>query len=340
MQSRHSCRLLVFAAFVFVSLGRAESPPLSAAEPALYKVDAGPLQTVAVASFDLHDKLRDKDLPLRLTLPKRDGKYPLIIFSHGAMGSKDAYRPLIEHWASHGYVCIQPTHEDSLQLMLKSGRPFRLENVWAKWSTRPPDIKLILDSLDELEAKVEGLKGKIDRRRIGMGGHSFGAHTSQLIGGVKLRNPVTKRFASFSDPRPSAFLLISPQGTGEALVPESWKGLTRPTLVITGTNDKSPRNGKDHLWRKEVYDNAPAGDRYLLMIDGAYHGFGGITGARRFPSSGPANADHVKYVKSSSLAFWDLFLKEKAEAGPWLRAARFDQATGGAAKMSSKFVER
>ena len=153
---------------------------------ALYGTAAGPHEIQSVASYDLEDKKREKTLPLRLTFPQPAGKYPLIVFSHGAMGSKDAYDPLIEHWASHGYVCIQPTHEDSLKLMLRSGERFRLQNVWSKWKTRPPDIQLILDSLDELEANVAGLKGKIDRERIGVGGHSFGAHTSQLIGGVKL----------------------------------------------------------------------------------------------------------------------------------------------------------
>ena len=307
---------------------------------ALYGTAAGPHEIQSVASYDLEDKKREKTLPLRLTFPQPAGKYPLIVFSHGAMGSKDAYDPLIEHWASHGYVCIQPTHEDSLKLMLRSGERFRLQNVWSKWKTRPPDIQLILDSLDELEANVAGSKGKIDRERIGVGGHSYGAHTSQLIGGVKLQNPITKRFESFADERPDAVLLISPQGSGDSLVPESWSGLTRPAMVITGTNDKSPRNGKNHLWRKEVYDHAPAGDRYLLMIDGAYHGFGGITGARRFPGSGPANADHVSYVQGASLAFWDFFLKEKAEARPWLRTNQFTKATGKDATLWNKFGEK
>lgn len=303
---------------------------------ALYGIERGPYAVQSVASVELRDKQRDKTLPLRLTFPKAEGKFPVIVYSHGAMGSKDAYAPLIELWASHGYICIQPTHEDSLQLMLKSGERFRLQNVWAKWSTRPPDIRLILDSLKQLEADVEGLEGKIDHERIGMGGHSFGAHTSQLIGGVKLRNPVTKRFQTYYDPRPDAFLLISPQGTGDSLVEESYSGLTRPTLVITGTNDKSPRNGKDHLWRREVYDHSPAGDRFLLLVDEAYHGFGGITGARRFPGSGPANEDHVNYVKSASLALWDAFLKSDDDAKRWLQTGAYDKATAGRAKFTSK----
>ena len=308
----------------------------TAAETPLYQVERGEHAIEAVETFALKDEKRDKTLPLRLTFPKEEGKYPLIVFSHGAMGSKDAYVPLAEHWASHGYVVVQPTHEDSLSLMLASGERFQLKNVWAKWNTRPPDVQLILTSMDQLQKNVKGLAGKIDADHIGVGGHSFGAHTSQLIGGVKMQNPLTKRFQAFEDERPKALLLISPQGTGEALVPESWSGLDRPALVITGTNDKSPRTGQDHLWRREVYDHAPAGDRYLFMIDGAYHGFGGITGLRRFPSSRPANKSHVNYVKSASLAFWDFFLKDREVAASWLREDKYSKATGGAAEMSNK----
>ena len=125
----------------------------------LYQVGAGPLPIAMVESFELEDQRRGKTLPLRMTFPKQRGKFPVIVFSHGAMGSKDAYAPLVAHWASHGYVCIQPTHEDSLQLMLKSGERFRSQNVWAKWNTRPPDIKLILDSLGQLEEEEQNRTG-------------------------------------------------------------------------------------------------------------------------------------------------------------------------------------
>ena len=50
------------------------------------------------------DDERDKDLHLRITYPAENGRYPLIVFSHGASGSKDNYQPLVKHWVSHGYV--------------------------------------------------------------------------------------------------------------------------------------------------------------------------------------------------------------------------------------------
>ena len=86
-------------------------------------------------------------------MSKRKCQASIIIFSHGAIGSNDAYQPLVTYWASHSYVRIQPAHEDSLKLLLQKGKRFQLRNIWNKWNSRPPDIKLILDSLDMLENK-------------------------------------------------------------------------------------------------------------------------------------------------------------------------------------------
>lgn len=157
-----------------------------------------------------------------------------------------------------------------------------------------------------------------------------------LIGGVKLKQPFTRKLVSLADERPRALLLISPQGTGQSLVPESWKTMTRPALIITGTKDKSPRNGKSHEWRREVFEHAPPGNCYLLMIEDAYHGFGGITGKARFPGSGPANQEHVDFVRTTSLAFWDYYLKQHRAAQPTLQTNYIAESTKKQAKLTWK----
>jgi predicted dienelactone hydrolase len=259
-----------------------------------------------VEKLVLKDGKREKDLQIRITYPEKRGTYPLLVFSHGAFGSKDAYEPLIEHWASHGYVCIQATHSDSLSL---GGRPG--PGAFRDWKNRPKDVSFVLDSLDEIERRVPDLKGALDREKIGVGGHSFGAHTSQLVGGVKTRG--LAGLESHRDRRVRAALLISPQGRGRLLGDDSWKAFKTPAMVITGSNDKG-RNGEDPKWRLDPYALSPAGDKYLVWIEGAYHGFGGITGKKRWSGSGPDNADHVSIVKKASLAFWDAYVKEKKEA--------------------------
>lgn len=45
---------------------------------------------------------------------KTGGSYPVILFSRGFGGNKDAFGPIGQHWASHGCVVIHPTHADGV----------------------------------------------------------------------------------------------------------------------------------------------------------------------------------------------------------------------------------
>ena len=159
--------------------GRTEPPtpaPVTpkAGLPNLYKSADGPHEVESVADLVLRDEKRGKDLQLRVSFPKDAGVFPVIVWSHGATGSKDDYQPLVRHWVSYGYVCIQANHSDSRALagMSQTGQ---VANKFQDWANRPKDIVFILDSLDGIEAKVQGLKGKLDKKTIGVGGHSFGA---------------------------------------------------------------------------------------------------------------------------------------------------------------------
>lgn len=245
-----------------------------------------------------------RDLELRVTWPQDSGSHPLLIFSHGFRGSMDSYDPLVNYWAEHGFVVIQPNHADSLQYVPKNERLQALlprPGSFANWSERPQEISLIIDRLDEVELQVPALQGRIDRSRIGVGGHSFGAHTGQLIAGAR-----TRLGQSFKDPRVKAVLLISPQGRGNSFGNDAWKEVTGPLMVITGSKDESITRTTPEE-RKEPFVLSPAGDKYLLWIDGAYHGFGGITG-RPFPTAGPPNADQVALVQQTSLDFFRAYI--------------------------------
>jgi dienelactone hydrolase len=43
---------------------------------------------------------RNKTIPIKIYYPSAAGQFPVIIFSHGAWASKDAYSSLGEYWAS------------------------------------------------------------------------------------------------------------------------------------------------------------------------------------------------------------------------------------------------
>lgn len=135
----------------------------------------------------LHDTKRHKDLPVTVYYPVFRGVYPIIIFSHGAGGSGDSNLPLLRYWASSGYICLSPTHEDSNLWPHTSAsvgvRQILLKNLNhpERWKNRAEDISFLIDSLHILETKVPALNGKMDAANLAVAGHSFGAYTAQII---------------------------------------------------------------------------------------------------------------------------------------------------------------
>ncbi|MFW5867563.1 MAG: serine hydrolase, partial [Armatimonadota bacterium] len=314
--------------------------PMDIEAAARYSADTdGARPPFAVGTIELttlHDAARGKDLQVRITYPEAPGPFPVIVWCHGATGTKDMYQPLVRHWAGHGYVCLQANHSDSRAF--ETGAPGSPE-IFVDWASRPKDVVFLLDSLDLLEARHDVLKGKLDETRIGVGGHSFGAHTAQLLAGATTTAPGERQ--SHADPRPLAFVLLSPQGIGEGsagLVASSWDDVTRPFLVITGTND-SGRTGVAWEWRLDPHTYAASTEKHLLVIEGAHHGFGGVVGEDAFRNAGPENPAHLRSVQAASLALWDAYLKKSRDALDFLHSDAFGYETPGEAKLSRTLAQ-
>ena len=284
----------------------------------------------------LHDDARNKDLELRIRAPKLTAAtphapLPLIIFSHGAGGAKDAFPELSAHWASRGYVVVHPTHSDSIALRRRSGEDLsRLrENprslvMDVDGPDRLADCSFIIDSIpaiaDALNKEISQAPGKeeapltIDADRIGMAGHSAGAYTTQIAFGAKVRGLRwgSMRPASHADPRITAAILISGQGTANrSFTKDSWSDITGPMMVIAGSLDTSPISDETPESRREPYDYATPGDKYLIYIEGATHGSyqgkGLATLLRESPTTDIAVITAA--VSSATTAFFDCYLK-------------------------------
>ena len=83
------------------------SPPPSAPVPASseangYELEPGPYTVSEAEDLILHDAKRGKELHVRVFYPSLAGKYPVIVFSHGAGGSQNCCVGLTRHWASYG----------------------------------------------------------------------------------------------------------------------------------------------------------------------------------------------------------------------------------------------
>ncbi|MBX9940118.1 MAG: hypothetical protein K2Y32_12740 [Candidatus Obscuribacterales bacterium] len=303
---------------------------------------------IEISDLVLRDEKRGKDLQIRIVAPHAyfKEKLPVIIFSHGVRGSAENYAPLTDYLVRHGYVCIKPTHQDSFKLMRDSVRNedgrtriARLKELLAEnrsglnvpmgegafrdWASRPQDISLIIDKLSEIESRIPSLRGRLDLQRIGVAGHSFGAHTAQVTAGMTIGGS-----RQWQDPRPLAFLCISPQGTDLNCADQvkvettAWQYIERPLMVITGTADNG-RNGQPYTWRTEPYTLSSPPHKYLLVFQNAGHNMGGISGnsiAMTTKRNG-ADTELVERVGRASCAFFDRFLKGRTTAMAELKDA-------------------
>jgi len=249
----------------------------------------------------LHDSSRNRDIPVKVYYPaSQTGSLPLIVFSHGFGGTKDGYEYLGRGWAQAGYVVVFPTHpgSDHAALGLRALRTARDPIASFKLQMdRVQDISFVLSSLDVIEQAVPELKGKIDKKRIGVGGHSMGAGTALLEAGATASTPGSQG-KSFRDNRVTAVVAMSPQGAGEEGFDEhSWDDLHIPIMTMSGTQDFGV-GGESASWRQEAFAHMPSGDKYQVMVQGARHLSFAI--GRRFHDC----------ILAESIAFWDRYLKQ------------------------------
>jgi dienelactone hydrolase len=239
---------------------------------------------VSVAPVNLSAPGRTVPLEVRVSAPTTGTDLPIILFSHGNGWSLDGYAPLVNFWASRGFVVIQPTHLDSRRTGIPLDDP-RFSRIWLD---RVEDLKHILDQLDTIEASVPGLGGRLDRTRIAAAGHSWGGQTVQMLLGARVLDAHGQPGEDLSDARVKAGILLAATGTGgDELHPfakehfpfmnPSFAELTTPTLVVAGDHDQSHMSSRGPDWFTDAYALSP-GATSLLTLFGAEHALGGIPG--------------------------------------------------------------
>jgi dienelactone hydrolase len=226
---------------------------------------------------------RGTDLQVRVSAPVTGDAWPVVVLSHGFGWSLDGYAPLADHWAAHGFVVVQPTHLDSRTLGIPHEDP-RFPRIWR---LRVEDLRRVLDELDLLEASVPGLGGRIDRGRVAVAGHSWGAQTASTLLGARVLDADGVPGEDLSDARVSAGVLLALTGLGDDLTPfaaeqlpfmrPSFATMTAPALIVAGDHDQSRLSTRGPDWFTDPYTYSP-GDKSLLTLFGAEHSLGGIPG--------------------------------------------------------------
>lgn len=159
--------------------------------------------------------------------PAELGPLPVVLYSHGHQAYATVMSQVMEHWASHGYLVIAPTHSGNTFL---DGDDRQTDIYYL----RPLDLSATLDHFQALQG--DPLSGRTSER-IAISGHSFGGYTAFALGGAQYPvdaldagcaagttsagfcstlDPQSRALfaAGFADPRFSAILSFDPGDFG------------------------------------------------------------------------------------------------------------------------------
>ncbi len=295
-------------------------------DAASYRRNPGPYKTKEML-LDWHDKNRKRDVPVKIYLPvgNQEGEsFPIIIFSHGAGGSREAYSYLGMHWSSWGFVSVHLQHIGSDDSVWRGkANPYKaLQEAIAKPENainRPKDVSFAIDTLIALNKADGEFKGKFDTARIGMSGHSFGAFTTLVAIG---QSSGTRIPLSLEDPRIKAAVILSPTVTDRRDAADKIYGSIRvPSLHMTGTLDTSSLTPNTKAADRRIpYDNIKLSDQYLVIFDGGDHM---VFSGRGNQERRPIDALFQPLIRQGSTVFFESYLKDEPQSRAWLVAGSF-----------------
>ncbi|QHC58880.1 chlorophyllase [Rathayibacter sp. VKM Ac-2760] len=292
------------------------------------------LPVVSVAPVELDAPGRPVPLTVRISAPVTGSDLPVVLFSHGNGWNHDGYAPLTAFWASRGFVVIQPTHLDSR----RHGFGFDHPVFPSIWEERIADLTRVLDRLDVLEAAVPGLAGRVDRSRVAVAGHSWGAQTAQTLLGARIVGEDGSLSADRSDSRVSAGVLLAATGVaGDDLEPfaqaafpflrPSFAQLGTPTLVVAGDHDRSRLSRRGPDWFTDAYAQSP-GATDLLTLHGGEHSLGGIVG-EEVAETTDADPARLAAIQQLTTAYLRTALGVDADSWATARTAFLEKGTIG-----------
>ena len=275
------------------------------------------------------DDSRNRVVPFRVYFPNPlQERYPVVIFSHGLGGSRNASAYLGRHLAENGYIAFHIQHPGSDNTVWQNSGSDRAGIMHTlEASLRNPrnalnrfqDIPFVLDQLGERDVSDPVFRGHLDLGRIGMAGHSYGARSTMFAAGER----VGRGYRSFKDSRISAGVILSPNLPRRSIdLEQAYQDIDIPLFHITGTRDGSPLPSSRNMGparRTKPYqyidNNIP---QFLLVLDKADHmTFSG----RRLdtPEETETDQHHIAAVQRGVQAFYDAYLKGDGKALKWLR---------------------
>jgi predicted dienelactone hydrolase len=296
----------------------------------LFAEEYDPLRTAQAARLSMEDLTiqddsRRREIPIRIYLPETKEPAPVILFSHGLGGSRRGCSYLGKHWSARGYIAVFMQHRGSDESVWKDV-PIRkrlaamkdaasLQNTLARFR----DVPAVLDELGKWNDDTDHpLAGRFDLEKIGLSGHSYGARTTQAVGGQSFGR-IGQRF---TDNRIKASLVLSPSTPRRGDPKQAFADVKIPWMLMTGTKDDSPIDETvTPESRMAVFPALPNSiDKYELVLHEGQHSAFSDGPERR--GRAPRNPNHHPAILALSTAFWDAHLRKDADARRWLQGPK------------------
>lgn len=186
--------------------------------------------------------------------PVADGKFPLIIFSHGNGGFRMQNVFWCEHLASHGYIVVAPDHTGNSAATIIDGKlvVYNNDRIQAA-KDRPLDISFVITQMGRWNTEGDSrFTRKIDMDKIGVGGHSFGGYTCSWV--------------AAQDDRIDAIVPMA------GIAPNLPEANDCPVLILMATEDDTIGTEGNAVIR-DYYANS-TGPRYFVeFVDGGHYSF-------------------------------------------------------------------
>ncbi|HEU4425869.1 MAG TPA: chlorophyllase [Pilimelia sp.] len=205
---------------------------------------------------------RDGSRPLRVTIwypaagpagngirreaPAADGRFPIVVFSHGLGGLPGDYERLLRRWAAAGFAVAAPAYPHTS----RGTASFRVLDV----INQPADASYVLTQVLALDGKAgDPLRGRLDAGRVGAAGHSAGGITTLGM------------FTLGRDERLDAGIVLAGSSLGVA---GSYRGPAAPILFVHGKRDEVV----SYASGKAAYDSVPWPKALLTLPDAGHTG--------------------------------------------------------------------
>ncbi len=245
----------------------------------------------------------------------RDGKFPVLIFSHGNRGTRTQNTFWCDFLASHGYVIVSADHTGNAMLTILNGKPLLYQNEGREqsWKDRPKDMSFLLNQITLWANGADSrFAGKLDLSKVAATGMSFGSMTAIRV--------------ADEDPRFKAVLAMSG-------APESHTNLAVPSLYMLGSEDTTIKE-EGNARVRENYGKHAGASFLLEMKNGGHYSFtdmfklnasfgDGIGPGKRRATGEAFNFTSMEktysLINAYSLAFLGMYLKGEKDWLPYLQ---------------------